>query len=69
VIEAGRLTGAPRLLWPAGAELGEGSLWDDRTQSLYWLDIEGRRLHRNDAQGGARRSWDLPTRVGCAALT
>ncbi len=63
------VAGAPRLLWPAGAELGEGPLWDDRAALIYWLDIEGRRLHRTDAAGGARRSWELPARVGCAALT
>ena len=61
--------GAPRLLWPAGAELGEGPLWDDRAHALYWIDVVGPRLHRNDATGAARRSWELPDRIGFVAMT
>lgn len=57
------------LLWPAGAVLGEGPVWDEALQRLWWMDIEGRRLHRMDAEGGDRRSWDLPARIGVLALT
>lgn len=28
------------------AEVGEGSLWDERDQCLYWVDIHGNALHR-----------------------
>jgi xylono-1,5-lactonase len=63
------VAGPPRLLWPAGAELGEGPLWDESAGAIWWLDIEGRRLHRADAQGGSRRSWEMPGRIGCLALT
>ena len=58
-----------RLLWAAGAILGEGAIWDDRAQHLWWVDIRGQRLHRMDEAGAHRRSWDLPQPVGCVALT
>ncbi|MET0487718.1 MAG: SMP-30/gluconolactonase/LRE family protein, partial [Candidatus Rokuibacteriota bacterium] len=35
---------------PAGAVLGEGALWDVAEQALYWVDIKGRRVHRDDPQ-------------------
>lgn len=60
---------APRLLWAAGARLGEGALWDDRLARLWWVDIDGCRLHRMDEAGGDRRSWTLPEPVGHVALT
>lgn len=63
------VAGAPRLLWAAGAELGEGPLWDDAAGRVYWLDIEGKRLHRADPDGEDRRSWKLPEHAGFAALT
>jgi sugar lactone lactonase YvrE len=34
--------------------LGESPVWDDRTGLLYWIDIEGRRLHSLDAAGTVR---------------
>jgi xylono-1,5-lactonase len=58
-----------RLVWAAGARLGEGALWDDRLARLWWVDIEGRRLHRTDAAGRDHASWDLPHRPGFVALT
>jgi sugar lactone lactonase YvrE len=36
----------PELLIDARADLGEGPAWDARTQSLYWLDIYGKKVHR-----------------------
>jgi D-xylonolactonase len=59
----------PRLLWAAGAKLGEGALWDDRIARLWWVDIHGRRLHRTDEMGGDRASWCLPQEPGHVALT
>ena len=65
----GAVAGPPRLLWPAGAELGEGPLWDMQAGVVWWLDIAGRRLLRADAAGGARHGWAMPGRIGCLALT
>lgn len=33
------------------AQLGEGPLWDHRTQCLYWIDIVGKALHWRMADG------------------
>jgi len=35
------------LLFDAKAELGEGPVWDARTQTLYWLDILNKRIYAN----------------------
>jgi xylono-1,5-lactonase len=63
------ILGQARLVWAAGARLGEGATWDDRAERLWWVDIRGRRLHRMDDAGGDHRSWDLPQEPGCLALT
>jgi sugar lactone lactonase YvrE len=60
------MSAEPRLLWAAGARLGEGVLWDDRIGRLWWVDINGRRLHsmdearRNAPPGNCRRSRAMP---------
>lgn len=51
-----------------GAVLGEGPLWDELTQRLYWLDIESRILHRCLADGSDARSWRLEQPMSCVAL-
>ena len=50
------------------AVLGEGPVWDDRTQTLYWVDIELGLLHSCNADGSAARSVFVGERVGCIAL-
>ncbi len=57
-----------RLLVDARNKLGEGPVWDIAEQALYWVDIEGRRLHRRDHAGGAVRVWEFPERIGSFAL-
>lgn len=51
-------------LWPAGADLGEGPLWHAASSSVYFVDIRGRRVHRCDADGAARQTWDAPGMPG-----
>lgn len=48
------------------AVLGEGPVWVEREQALYWLDIKGRRIFRMDAEG-AVTSHETPFRVGSIA--
>lgn len=54
----------PVCIWPLSAELGEGPLWLDDSQQLYFVDIKGRHIHRCDAQGQQRQSWAAPQAVG-----
>lgn len=47
------------------AVLGEGPIWVARDQSLYWLDIKGRRIFR--LRDEVVREWQTPVRVGSIA--
>ena len=47
------------------AVLGEGPIWVARDQSLYWLDIKGRRIFR--LRDKDVREWQTPVRVGSIA--
>ena len=58
---------APRCIWPAGAELGEGTLWSVREQALYWVDILGKQLHRCRADGSERASWRFDDEISAVA--
>jgi xylono-1,5-lactonase len=40
------MTHEAHCVWDAGAVLGEGPLWSEREQALYWVDILSHRLHR-----------------------
>ncbi|MBP0598692.1 SMP-30/gluconolactonase/LRE family protein [Herbaspirillum sp. LeCh32-8] len=50
-------------------ELGEGVLWCERTQSVFWTDIHASRLWSHHPQSGATRSWGMPERLCCYAFT
>jgi len=49
-------------IWGVGATLGEGPVWAD--DALWFVDIKQRKIHRCDARGGDRRSWDAPEQIG-----
>jgi len=57
-----------RVAVQAGNRLGEGVLWCDRTQSLYWTDIQASMLWRYVPGDGAVRSWPMPERLASFAL-
>ncbi len=46
------------------AILGEGALWDDKAQRLYWLDIVGKKLFVYDPAGGKNEEHQLPQMAG-----
>ena len=48
--------------------LGEVPLWDVAEQALYWVDIEGKRLHRLRPATGAVEQWDMHERIASYAL-
>lgn len=50
-----------------GDELGEGPVWVAAEGRLYWLDIQGRRLHWLDHASGAVGRFELPVRASVAA--
>jgi D-xylonolactonase len=49
-------------IWDVAATLGEGPVWADG--ALWFVDIKQRKIHRCDAGGGDRRSWDSPEQIG-----
>lgn len=49
-------------------QLGEGIVWDERTQRLYWTDILSARLWMHAPATGDTHAWTLPEPLGCLAL-
>jgi sugar lactone lactonase YvrE len=48
--------------------LGEGAVWDEAEQALYYVDILGQEIRRYDPATGAERRWPTDEPVGCIAL-
>jgi xylono-1,5-lactonase len=46
------------------ATLGEGPVWIERDDALWFVDIKQRKVHRFDPATGALHSWDAPRQVG-----
>jgi sugar lactone lactonase YvrE len=57
------------LFLDAGAELGEGPVWDDRGQHLWWVDIAHGQVHRCSSTGDDRVMVEMNAAVGSIALT
>jgi sugar lactone lactonase YvrE len=51
------------LVLDARATLGEGALWCPRERVLYWVDIEGKKLHRFDPATRRDRWLAMPVMV------
>lgn len=49
-------------------QLGECPLWDERSQSLYWIDSHAQLVRRLTPASGACREWLLPSAIGSIAL-
>ena len=49
-------------------EVGESPVWSSAEQALYWVDIEGRKLHRWTYADQHVQSWDAVERPACIAL-
>ena len=54
------------LLHAAGAEVGEGPVWDPTTGTLLWVDILSRLVHRYDRERGPLPPELMPLDVGAA---
>jgi sugar lactone lactonase YvrE len=58
-----------RVVHEARARLGEGPVWDDRAQCLFWVDILNYRVHQFFPERGTDRVFEVGDLVGCLALT
>ena len=52
------------LVLDARANLGEGPLWDNRTEELLWVDIMVGIVHRFDPASSVDRAFDVGQPVG-----
>jgi len=58
------------VIWqPHSYELGESLVWDDRTQSFWWVDIHAGRLFRAGLDDAAPAQWQFDEALGHVALT
>ena len=56
-----------RCVLPWQSIVGESPVWHPEDQSLYWIDIQRRQIHRFDPASGANQTFDLPEIVTCIA--
>jgi sugar lactone lactonase YvrE len=61
-----RTLAAAELLADVRARLGEGPVWDARTDRVVWVDIEGAALHETDPLTGATSARPMPLPIGIA---
>ncbi len=47
-----------------GAELGEGPLWVPSQNTIFWVDIMGKKLHAYRLADKSQQSWDMPDIIG-----
>ncbi len=52
-----------------GLELGEGCLWDEKNQVIYFVDIEGFRIYAINYPRGERKIFDMGDYIGTIVLT
>jgi sugar lactone lactonase YvrE len=57
-----------RCVLPWQAMVGESPVWHEQEQSLYWVDIQGKQIHRFHPASGQNQTFDLPEIVTCIAL-
>jgi len=50
------------------AIVGESPLWHPQERRLYWVDIQGKKVHRFEPTNGRNESFDLPEIVTCLAF-
>jgi len=48
-------------------QLGECPLWHPVENQLYWIDIDGRAVHRLDPSNSMHRAWPMPSEPGAIA--
>ena len=53
----------------ARAEAGEGAVWCDRRQVVWWVDIQGKTVNAFHPAAGENRAWPVGETPGCLALT
>lgn len=55
----------PTCLSNVRARLGEGPVWHEGERAIYWVDIEGRAVHRHSLEHDRSETFRAPSRIGC----
>jgi xylono-1,5-lactonase len=55
---------APDVIGTFCLDLGEGPVWVERDQCLWFTDIKRQKIHRYDPATGHASSWSAPSQVG-----
>ena len=63
------MTAAAELIFDGHAALGEGPIWDDEREVLYWVDIVGNLLNVYDPQKQENQAYDIGQSVGTVVPT
>lgn len=58
----------PRILTNCTAQLGEGPVWDEREQVLWWTDITDGKIFRTAPDGGQTEAFEIGEPVGTIGL-
>ena len=56
-----------QIVAPEPNELGESPFWHPHEQTLYWIDIPGRKILRANVFMGTVETWPMPSEPGCMA--
>ncbi len=62
------ITSSPIPRSPGGAILGEGPLWSAADNTLYWVDIRGKKLNALRLADNSAQSWDMPDLIDWIVL-
>lgn len=57
------------IVYNENSVLGEGPVWDEKTQRLFWIDGLGQKVHIFDPVLSENTSFELPQAVGSLVLT
>ena len=58
---------APTCVCDTTSSLGEGPMWHESEDTIYWVDIEGRAIHRHWLMNRQTETIAMPERIGCIA--
>ena len=56
-------------VWDARAELGEGAIWIESEQALYWVDIIKSTLHKFIPSSGEKQTWEHKPNISAVIPT
>lgn len=57
------------IVYNENSVLGEGPIWDEKTQRLFWIDGLGQKVHIFNPASSENISFDIPQPIGSIALT